>query len=53
MQQMTKLREKAEAEREAANSKVQEKIAAVTKELVDSNSKFDNFSHKFILLYCI
>ena len=42
MQQMTKLREKAEAEREAANSKVQEKIAAVTKELVESNSKLDN-----------
>ena len=39
MQQMTKLREKAEAEREAANNKVQEKIAAITKELIDENSK--------------
>ena len=39
MQQMTKLREKAEAEREAANSKVQEKIASITKELIDENSK--------------
>lgn len=43
-QQMTKLREKAEAEREAANSKVQEKIAAITKELIDEKSKLLNLS---------
>ena len=42
MQQMTKLREKAEAEREAANNKVQEKIAAITKELVEEKSKYKN-----------
>ena len=41
MQQLTKLREKAEAEREAANCKVQEKITAITKELIDENSKLD------------
>ena len=39
MQQRTKLKEKAEAEREAANNKVQEKIAAIIKELVDEKSK--------------
>ena len=39
LKQMTKLKEKAAAEREANNIKSQEKIAAITKELVEENSK--------------
>ena len=39
LKQMTKLKEKADAEREANMSKVQNKIAAITKELLDENSK--------------
>ena len=39
IKQMTKLREKAEAEREEANRQLQEKLAAITKELIEEKSK--------------
>ena len=39
IKQMTKLREKAEAEREEANRLLQEKLSTITKELVDEKSK--------------
>ena len=54
IKQMTKLREKAEAEREEANRLLQEKLSTITKELVDEKSKSicfeivqDNFQNYF------
>ena len=39
IKQMTKLREKTEADRDEANRHLQEKLAAITKELIDEKSK--------------